>query len=128
MNIGSDGIVKSSNIYLASLLIGILTFSVLFQEIHIRLHHLHNHEHHCGIYHKSEDVKSHKNETPLLTESEHHCLICDYQISPNKWFKLTPCEYRYSEKSELHFEIMFSEFQICILPGRSSRAPPALSV
>ena len=115
---------KKYHKYLAFLLIGILTFSVLFQEIHIRLHQIHHHEHHCGTDHKAENDKSLNTETPRYTESEHHCLICDFQLTTKQWFKITTYECIYLEITESYFERKYIDLRVCTLPSKSSRAPP----
>jgi hypothetical protein len=108
---------------MAAFLIGLLSFSVLFQEIHIRLHKVygHSHEHVCsGDHHfHSEPGETH------FTESEHHCLICDYNFAPNKWFTQSILCLEYFEESESFIAGKQPEFHYNVLPSKSSRSPPS---
>lgn len=67
--------------HIALFVLGIFTFPIVFQPLHVVWHQSHN-QHGAEIYEVFVDI-SHGHKLSVLNNINHHCLVCEYEIVIN---------------------------------------------
>lgn len=113
--------------YIAPLLLCLFVFPILFQSLHVLLHHSgdKNVHHHCCSHETCQVLIKHKqNDGISLTKGEDKCAICDYHFVTKNLVDITvvvgaipliKCNYETITKQQKYHSA---------LSNKSSRAPP----
>jgi hypothetical protein len=113
--------------HIAILLLGIFAFPIVFQSVHIILHHRHNidNRHYCCQSNTQNDCTG---ITVAKYKTISHCPICEYQFSINKPTNLFIFKTIMPILCGVLGNSLIEKRHLKILPSKSPRAPPFLKV
>lgn len=102
----------------------IFVYPIFTQSIHLIWHQAYHHGHHCTECKHSEHTESVRFLASLVSKSEKHCVICEYEfpindLPGNKLIESNLCILNYCLK-----EIAVNQFTPYILSKKYLRAPP----
>jgi len=118
--------------YIATVLLGIFIFPIVFQPVHIVLHTIREHSsNEFGTQYSTKSTKGinmHKSVCAINGNSETHCLICEYKFSISNSLDncLFECEIFKIEKDSINR--LNNSFKLVFFSKKSPRAPPSFFI
>jgi hypothetical protein len=119
---------QKTNKHIAIVLLGIFTYPIFFQSIHIVWHHSHGLNNSFVDRKYSENEKSFDNVIAHLSNTEVCCPFCEYKFSINNLSKSSLFECNIFKIDNNYIDIVINQFRPCIQSKKSPRAPPLFTI